>query len=75
MGHKYMSYSRDPSGLVVRNHRTILVDDTSDYRLKENLSGWPEKCVFWKVMADMSCVGIAPMSERVAKEFTHYSMI
>lgn len=73
MAHKYMSYSRDSGGLITRNHKTVVIEDISDYRDKEQLLGWPEKSVFWMRLNDGSAVGIAPMSDRVERGITHYS--
>lgn len=60
-----MSYSREANGIVVRNHKKVLVSEEEllGYTVEENLLGWPEPCVRWMVMADSSCVGIAPMTE------------
>lgn len=73
--HKYMSYSRDSQGVVTRNHHTLTLDAISDYHHRETLRGWPERFVFWQVMADGSAVGIAPMAERVLKQIKHYTSI
>lgn len=72
MAHKYMSYSRDASGLITRNHQIQVLDDISDYFQRETLIGWPERFVFWRFMADGSAVGIAPMTERVLAQITSY---
>ena len=73
MAHKYMVYTRDNGGVITRQHRTVTLDDVSQYHDKENLSGWPEKCVFWQRFNDGSATGIAPISDRVEKKITHYS--
>lgn len=73
--HKYMSYSRDSSGIVTRNHRTVTLEEIGDYHHRETLLGWPERFVFWQIMADGSAVGIAPMTERVLAEIKEYTNI
>lgn len=73
--HKYMSYSRDASGIVTRNHRTITLSSVSEYHHRETLLGWPERFVFWQIMADGSAEGIAPMTDRVLKTIKEYTSI
>jgi hypothetical protein len=67
--HKYISYTMDASGFIVRKHRTftLSMSDTADYPLRETLRGWPESVVYWRVMGDLSRVGIAPLSPAATK--------
>lgn len=76
MNYQFMSYSREANGLVVRNHKKVLIteDDLLKYTVEENLLGWPELCVRWRVMADSSCVGIAPMTEVGWKLFARHKI-
>lgn len=73
--HKYMSYSRDSGGLVTRNHRILTLSSISEYHHRETLRGWPERFVFWQIMADGSAAGIAPMTELVLSEIKHYTTL
>ena len=73
--HKYMSYSRDAQGIVTRNHLTVTLHNISEYHHRETLRGWPERFVFWQIMADGSAVGIAPMTERVLAQIKEYTSI
>ena len=75
MAHKYMSYSMDSSGLVTRNHQTLIIEDISQYNMRERMMGWPERYVFWKFMADGSRNGIAPMTDTVFEKMIHYTAI
>lgn len=77
MAHKYMSYTRDEGGCITRTHQVVAVsdDDARAYDARETLWGWPEPYVFWRVMADGSAVGIAPMTQRVLRGLTHYRSI
>ena len=74
---KFMMYERDSNGTITRMHSTININEESinDYKLKEHLLGWPEDYVMWRVMGDMSCIGVAPMSDNAKKLCVHYSMI
>ncbi len=77
MAHKYMSYTRDESGRITRNHQVVLASDADVriYDARETLWGWPEPYVFWCLLADGSAVGIAPMTQRVLRGLTHYHSI
>lgn len=74
MAQKYMSYTRDVGGCITRTHHVVAVsdDDARAYDARETLWGWPEPYVFWRVMADGSAVGIAPMTQRVLRGLTNY---
>ncbi len=63
MAHQYMSYTRDESGRITRNHQVVLVDDLAAYAERETLQGWPESHVYWQVLADGSAVGVAPQNK------------
>ena len=77
MAHKYMSYTRDAGGCITRTHQVVEVsdDDACAYDARETLWGWPEPYVFWRMMADGSAVGIAPMTQRVLSGLAHYRSI
>lgn len=77
MARKYMSYTRDEGGRITRTHHVVAVsdDDPRAYDARETLWGWPEPYVFWRVMADGSAVGIAPMTQRVLRGLTNYRSI
>ena len=70
-----MSYSRDAGGIVTRNHTTLMLDGVAEYHQRETLRGWPERFVFWRICADGSAVGIAPMTQRVLAQIKEYTSI
>ena len=65
--HNYQLYTKDNGGRITREHRVITEGDLTPYTHREKLMGWPEKIVYWRIMGDGSCVGIAPNSDAAAK--------